>query len=643
MFANLLEHQYFIVMKQAVHPRFQHLKLAVCLVFVCAVSISVYAGDIFVRAVLMADNFQYAEQDNPFDISIENQENFPVNDVEVSVSYRMMGDPTVLQQDMIPLGTVDPLATVNVSTFQHPFFTMSPGMYDVQIDLNSSNDINPTNDQHTFQLNLLPQPNLSLYQVDMQFPYNRPMSNFGIVSLDLSPLEAPQFANFFLLNPMTESLEWMGYNIPLIPFPEQQLLDNWFNYDAIGNVEGTEVGNVLGYLKISSQPIESLDQVQANFQSIQVEPMDYNIESNNPTEVTPSPPSFASGHNVISIFGEDKLEYRGCNMSNIDLDNGSNGAGNGWTGDRNACGPAAAANSMQWLAEHDPNVPDNGQSIRDKMKDLASFMDRQNNAGVTTEQLVKGKLGFIDKHKLPIKVKYSSWFNTDASIASPNNAFGHKAENKGSTGARKPPSFDFLMQEMLDGEDVEIMWGWYDRDGNRHGGHWVSLSGATEVAGIKYIWFKDDSEQGAAGGTRHSMMEIVEHPDGDWFRVAGFNGPNNNCWVESVVSESYDSTITFTGIEEYGEGLFQLAMFPNPVALGDPIALQLTLPRAVQPTLRIYTVSGQMIYEQGLSVLSAGMHEITVPSQAIASHGVYIVRLETQSGTQVSVKVGVVE
>ena len=147
---------------------------------------------------------------------------------------------------------------------------------------------------------------------------------------------------------------------------------------------------------------------------------------------------------------------------------------------------------------------------------------------------------------MPIHVKYQSFFNRDSSYASPNPKYGHVAENQ-SDSIGKPPTFDWIRSEMEKGEDVEVMFGWYDKSGNRHGGHWVVLTGVSDVGTAKGLYFKDDAEQEGEGGTRQTYVNWVEGDNG-WSRLAGLQGVNNYCWVESAISESYDSTITF-GIE----------------------------------------------------------------------------------------------
>ena len=87
------------------------------------------------------------------------------------------------------------------------------------------------------------------------------------------------------------------------------------------------------------------------------------------------------------------------------------------------------------------------------------------------------------------------------------------------------------------------MFGWYDKNANRNGGHWVTVTGTYENGNTKGIYIKDDGKQGEDGGTSESYHGW--HTDGDWGRLTGYDGANNYCWVESVVSESYDKNVTF--------------------------------------------------------------------------------------------------
>jgi hypothetical protein len=119
-------------------------------------------------------------------------------------------------------------------------------------------------------------------------------------------------------------------------------------------------------------------------------------------------------------------------MPNIDLDSGAHNPTNtpGYAGDWNACCPAACANSMQWLEERYPDKIASGLTLRQKLEELSKQMKRRNQAGVYTDTMLRGKLAYIDKYKLPIRVKFQSVTYKDSCYQSFDPAYGHCARNQ---------------------------------------------------------------------------------------------------------------------------------------------------------------------------------------------------------------------
>ncbi|MEK7255502.1 MAG: hypothetical protein AAB316_12200, partial [Bacteroidota bacterium] len=265
------------------------------------------------------------------------------------------------------------------------------------------------------------------------------------------------------------------------------------------------------------------------------------LESNPVTIPFFTPPAIVFDSLIPTTF-----VYRGCEVPNIDLDSTANNPVTcpGYAGDKNACGPAAAANSLQWLEVNDPNIPAAGGTHRDKLKELSGMMDRADNSGVLRTDFIEAKLEFIDKYKLPIKVKFQGWYFGTADIASPDTLYGHSADNQNAM-ANADPTWDWLVQEMEDDEDVEVEIGYYDENGVRQGGHWVTATGVTEVGGVKTLYFKDDTRQTSSGGMRHECTRWVTDGATGISYFPDLSGSEYIVVVESVVSESYDPTVEF--------------------------------------------------------------------------------------------------
>jgi len=223
--------------------------------------------------------------------------------------------------------------------------------------------------------------------------------------------------------------------------------------------------------------------------------------------------------------------------------------------DNMACGPAAAANSLDWLNKYDKNlkgkIPDDRRKLLEKLK---RYMARNDSFGVRFDSFVSGKLAIIDELQLPIHVKYQTKHDSSGNLKEINSRFGNnQAENKGSVG--KEPDWEWFKSEMDKGEDVEVQVGYYEvikvplKKGSkktkdslvRIGGHWLVATGYTDHKnGRKHIHTKDDQDQAKKGGTKKGQHLLED-----------FNGKTEfkprskkiiTLW-ESTVSESFDSTI----------------------------------------------------------------------------------------------------
>jgi hypothetical protein len=93
--------------------------------------------------------------------------------------------------------------------------------------------------------------------------------------------------------------------------------------------------------------------------------------------------------------------------------------------------------------------------------------------------------------------------------------------------------------------------GFYDSTGTRTGGHWVTVTGTHTVLGKHRLRFKDDSRQTQPGGTRMDIF-TWDTSSGGWNYLNEWSGGNDMTWIESLVSESYDPTMTFisSGVNE---------------------------------------------------------------------------------------------
>jgi hypothetical protein len=238
----------------------------------------------------------------------------------------------------------------------------------------------------------------------------------------------------------------------------------------------------------------------------------------------------------------------GCNMPNLDLDDA------GHPGDLKGCPAAACANSMKWLSTTTPHIdlPPDLRKVFDQLSDLMYRDTRR--AGVYDDTVLVAKLDLIEAYGLPIRVKYQS-VNYSGDIESTSGLT--KAEDKGANMGDWPKK-DWLVSEAADSEDVELCGAYYYKDGNdwvRAGGHTVAVTRVTTTDGKTQVHFKHDRTQETAdpNGVVEEDSPITEVPGGalrlptldePYTPVAGGPEFKARFYVESVLSESYDPTVT---------------------------------------------------------------------------------------------------
>ena len=245
---------------------------------------------------------------------------------------------------------------------------------------------------------------------------------------------------------------------------------------------------------------------------------------------TATPPGLTVGDPKI------KYEYR-KDIPNIDLNNSVNGISATYAGDLNACVPAATSNSMKWMETqyNDIDLPTD-MTHRKTLEELSGMMKRQDGKGTFDDNMIQGKLDFAEKYNLPMEVKYQSIdISNPVGIGSTSGkSIARSFNQKDNAGNLKPPSWDFLLEQMKNGEDVEINYTWKNAAENKWYAHSICVTGITEHQnGHREISYKHDRTQEAAGGIMEECPAITIDAHG-WIRF----GPNNKNFVKTIVAES---------------------------------------------------------------------------------------------------------
>jgi hypothetical protein len=312
------------------------------------------------------------------------------------------------------------------------------------------------------------------------------------------------------------------------------------------------------------------------------------------------------------------MTHIGCSIPNVDLDNSTHAAGTGYAGDQNACGPAAASNSLMWLSQSFPSISI-PFSHRDLLDSLSKYMGRQPNSGVNIETFIQGKLNFIKAHNLPIQIKFQS---QDKS-GNVNASGGTYAKNLNDG---KYPTWDFLKSEVADSEDVELFYRWFD--GEKWRGHVVTVTGVYETGdGKKSIGIKHDVNQRDTGGTVQEYPGITV--DGFGRMVLHRHGAKR--YVSHVVSESpgqpFITSVFPDDMNKPSE--FRLEQnYPNP--FNPSTTIRYSIPTSEFISLKVYDVLGNEVVTLIDEFRDAGNYEVEFRAANLAS-GIYLYKIKSGS------------
>lgn len=450
---------------------------------------------------------------------------------------------------------------------------------------------------------------ISCTQVSYQNPFTRPLSNDFELNFSYSNLttNTPYFLNAYIREPFTNNQDWVVQNILLDTFSGVRELTYTMKLASLGYVDGV--------------PVNLLDIAYFITDTVIYNPITVSPTAYNPLPVTTSIWDWGSGHRIDSILHslnllppndflkKDSLRSvtRGCHMPNLDLDSSKHNPTTvaGYANDWNSCVPTSCANSMQWLEARHPASINSGLSHIGKLEEFSKLMKRQNNQGVTTDTMIKGKLEYIDKYKLPIHVKFQDLFITDTNIRSFSNKYKNFAKNmsKDLNNAAKPKlDFEWLFEEMKHGEDVEMLVQWVvDSAGTviSRSGHAVVVSGVEDINGVTRIVIKDDSSQAKAGGTRERPLtfDTTGSPKYPKIKEWGWaSGPKTaKCYVTGWVSESYDTSIKFVSVNKIKSSIYDYAVTNNPFDIDAPFRINIQVAKSDNVNLNIYDVFGRHI------------------------------------------------
>lgn len=368
---------------------------------------------------------------------------------------------------------------------------------------------------------IAPGQGVSLSQVDFTWPNAQTLnSNTGWVHVDVATLRAMTGMPSGYIN-ITSSFGWIVQNLPIFADFDYPAVTTEFQLSAASGSDVTALDALVLY---STDPLVAPP--AGSMTAFPVGDVAFNGagKGDPPSGGSPTPP--APGIITFTPFGSI-LDCEQPGHPNVQAADAQ-------------CGPAAFANSLQWLENtygipvphpHLPGLGPDGSLVGTLDGTMSrTWTDRKNGDGVTDENFLDGVLEYIAEYCLSSRLNVK---HQDDSLGGDFSAHGLTSEGFG------VPTADFILAEVCAGEDVEIG---YTNPTPPGGGHWVNAVKAGTILGVPFVCYQSDIQQTSQGdpddtrGTDTVQCSFLSDVDGDGLPnlVNEANCPD----VDIVVSES---------------------------------------------------------------------------------------------------------
>jgi hypothetical protein len=318
---------------------------------------------------------------------------------------------------------------------------------------------------------VLPGQGVIFRQLDFTFTSaSQANSDYGMVIVDFLDVSYATGISDGYLN-IESSQGWVVRNMPVILNSDHPGWSTMFDLGSAGHIDSIHV-----HVDLSLTPTTSFSGTPDTW--FPVYDLEFNAEGRNAPR-TSVPASIDLSTLVYDPFG---IIHHAFQLSAPNVEQ-----------DKNQCGPASVANSLQWLEDkyainmphlHIPGIRD-GSLVGELDKD----MQRQPHETVTDTDALNGKLRYLDDNGLGPKLDIKHKNRIGQSFVSNANVTVGKTTSKADNSATS--LIDWVISELEAGEDVELAIGW-----DSGGGHWVRLTGGGKVLGVPYVTFVHDAKQG---------------------------------------------------------------------------------------------------------------------------------------------------
>lgn len=593
-------------------------------------SIHIYSTDLKFGEVIRPRPMEYALREFLVEFEVENANILMAEFFTVAIFIQnSLGN--MVYQELIEGANLEPFTTTTLQS-TNSFFMELTGEYTLNLQIEFGEDIDPSNNTLEMDFSVIdfpgvhlpPDMGLDLFQINFTFEnVQQEYSSYGLAATDFEKLSGMVDFTFGFINLYSPVFGWVVQNMIFDLTSGYPGLSTMFNLGFEEPMSGYQ-----GFAILTEAPIYDFTPIEYDF--FVIESIDYNAQGRNaPIGNIPAPIPFDSIK--FQEGGRNDLVWQHGHV-NIEQD-------------VNQCGPAAVANSLQWL-ENDQGIDvphEHRPGIRDSslVGELDKAMQRQPHQTVSDANALRGKIKYVDDNNLTdtLKLKHKNRKGTTF-VANDTVKVGNTMSVANTDTALS--LIDWILQELKDGEDVELGIGW---DGG--GGHWVDLIGGGYVDGVPWFAWVHDANQAYDGmGTANVNDDTVKHNGGITPQTGGYGwsyiidnklasvvgNDTSRGTIDLAFSESVDTSTVTSVLENYNESLenqFSLSQnYPNP--FNPSTTIKFTLPVDSKITLKIYDILGSHVRTLSSGIKKAGSYEIEFRADNLAS-GVYIYELRTDN------------
>jgi hypothetical protein len=388
-------------------------------------------------------------------------------------------------------------------------------------------------EQCDFYVKVLPHeplPGITFSQIDWKLSDGSYQTNsdWGLLEIDVPALTSQKRLGSGFVNVLSDR----GWVVPNIPIDSAALPDTIHCWFELSDTSGANVTSLQARVEFTPNPIDSFHgtlivdyPVGTSVHSLGAVGGDISYVG------VPPGPILA-----VPVPGLSPETYNQPDTFNIQVQAANN-----------QCAPMAAANSLAYLKERfGLSVPHyHGPGLRGDttlVGQLDSLMgrtviDRSDGGGVTATEFLSGKMAYLNDNDLRGKVILRHQGTGSQPYTFPTGAH-YEANRMRSANNGEHVTYEWVREQILNGEDVELGYGHYDTDGVRHGGHAVRVTGCADIGGVRYLWLLHDAEQTDEDPSDNRGLQNL------LVRLGGgipLNFGSNDVRIEWAHSESADS------------------------------------------------------------------------------------------------------